>query len=268
MLPPFANKVAVVTGGSSGIGLALCEALAQREAIPVVADIHSEQANEVARALAERHGAASAAHVDVADAGSVESLVRDTVEKHGRIDYMFNNAGVAWMGKFEDMSLADVDRLVEINLLGVLYGTWAVYPVMVRQRFGHIVNIASLFGLVPIQRQSVYAATKHGIVSFSTSLNEEARSLGVRVSVACPGLVVTSMLRNGQGPLGGARASRGILGATWCAQSILKGVTRNKCIIIPPLYNWVLWWIYRASPAPFSTVRWLNRVLRRLSRFC
>lgn len=260
----FSDKVAVVTGGASGLGRALCEDLAERGARLIVADIDLEQATDVAHALNTRGVAASPIHVDVSDPAAVGRLVHDTLEKEGRIDYMFNNAGVPLTGKFAEMTLEDIQRVVAINLQGVLYGSWAAYPVMIGQGSGHIVNTASLYGLVPKARQSVYSATKHGIVSFSTSLNREARPRGVKVSVVCPGLIRTRMFPVRAAEDGAMTVSRGILGARWCARSILKSVAKGKVVIIPPFYNSLLWRVVKASPFPLLTARVLDRWFRRL----
>ena len=120
-----AKKIAIVTGGASGIGRALCEELARRQAVVIVAALNGEEASRVAQALADARGCASAVSVDVARADSLQELVRGTLAKHGRIDLMFNNAGIGWSGDFQEMALAHSDRVVGINLNGVLHGASA-----------------------------------------------------------------------------------------------------------------------------------------------
>jgi NAD(P)-dependent dehydrogenase (short-subunit alcohol dehydrogenase family) len=249
-----AGRVAVVTGGASGIGRALCEELARRQAVVVVADLNGEQASRVAQALVEAGGSASAAPVDVARAESVRELVRDTLAKHGRIDLMFNNAGIGWAGDFQEMAVTESDRVVAINLKGVLYGASAVYPIMVKQGAGHIVNTASFFsGLLPVPGISVYSATKHAIVGFSLSLREEARAFGVNVSVVCPSFIRTNIDANSTTILRGTTNSTAPTvsstpEAAALARAILNGVTRNRSIIIMPPFIRTLWWLYRISP--------------------
>jgi NAD(P)-dependent dehydrogenase (short-subunit alcohol dehydrogenase family) len=290
-----AGKVAVVTGGASGIGRALCEELARRHAVVIVADLNAGAADRVAQALTDAGGRASAAGVDVARAESVQELVRATLARHGRIDLMFNNAGVAWGGDIQGMALADLDRIVGINLNGVLYGASAVYPAMVKQGAGHIVNMAALTGLVPGPGSTIYAATKHGVVGFSQSLRGEAQAFGVRVSVVCPGFVNTNLTRNSDSILKGqvdshsAPMSSQRLNAPTCARAILDGVARNRAIIVVPLYARLSWRLFRVSPTLYhaivrplvmskmrpdqtsrpaamcsSTARWLARSLMRL----
>ena len=256
----FAGKVAVVTGGASGIGRALCEELARRGAVVTVADLNAEAAEAVARALTDEGGRGSAAPVDVARAESVEELVRGAVARHGRIDFMFNNAGIGWGGDFKEMAAGEMDRIVAINLNGVLHGALAAYPVMVRQGAGHIVNTAALTGLVPGPGSTAYAATKHGVVGFSHSLRSEARRFGVRVSVVCPAFVNTNFTRNSASILGGRTESHGPpapsgrLDAPACARAVLDGVARNRAIVVVPLYARLSWWLYRASPAVYHAV--------------
>jgi NAD(P)-dependent dehydrogenase (short-subunit alcohol dehydrogenase family) len=256
------EKIAIVTGGASGIGRALCEELARRRAVVVVADRNVEQADRVARTLVEGGGRASAAHVDVASADSVRALVRETVARHGRIDLMFNNAGIGWAGDFREMPIADAERVVSINLNGVLYGSSAVYPVMAAQGAGHIVNTASfLSGLIPVPGLAVYSATKHAIVGFSLALRQEARAFGVNVSVVCPSFIRTNidansnMIHRGEAaPAGPPRETAPEAAAL--ARAIVEGVSRGRSIIVMPRFIRPLWWLYRLSPGLFSAVQY------------
>lgn len=274
----FANKVAIVTGGASGIGRALCTELARRGAIVIVADLNGEEARRTAEGLEGPAGSASAAQVDVASPDSLQTLIRDTLARHGRIDLLFNNAGVGWTGDFHEMSRAHADRVVDINLNGVVYGALAAYPAMVAQRSGHIVNTSSFFaGLIPVPGKTVYSATKHAIVGFSLALRAEARRLGVRVSVVCPSFISSNIDQNsarilrGDTPSAESSPPPKTLDAGVLARAILKGVARNRAIIVRPSFIRPFWWLYRASPAlgskllnPFMTRR-VHRAKR--SRF-
>jgi NAD(P)-dependent dehydrogenase (short-subunit alcohol dehydrogenase family) len=189
----FREKVALVTGGASGIGRALCKDLGQRGATVVVADKDPDRAQEAVAAFRKLGARAEAVHLDVVCAAEVEQVVQQTARQQGRLDFMFNNAGVLAMGGLRDTGLEPWPRLLEVNLEGVLSGSAAAYAVMVRQGSGHIVNTASLGGLIPSPMLSFYAATKYAVLGFSTSLREEAANLGVKVSVVCPGFVRTSI---------------------------------------------------------------------------
>src|SRR4051794_22041738 len=141
---PQMARVAIVTGGGSGIGEALSRALAARGDTVVVADIDGAAAERVAGDIGAR---AQAAKVDVRDAAGVQALVDDTVAQHGRLDIMVNNAGIAVGGDVLELSVAHWDRIIDVNLRGVVHGVQAAYPVMARQRSGQIVNTASMAGL-------------------------------------------------------------------------------------------------------------------------
>jgi NAD(P)-dependent dehydrogenase (short-subunit alcohol dehydrogenase family) len=250
----FQNKVAVVTGGASGIGQALCEELARRGAVVVVADIDFHRAQQVASAITAQGGRAESAAVDVAEAKQMETLVEQTVARHGRLDYFFNNAAIGVVGELRDLVPEHWRRLVDVNLLGVVYGAMAAYTVMVRQGSGHIVNVASVTGLMPTPVLTPYSTTKWAVVGFSTSLRAEAASLGVKVSVACPSLVRTNIadrtiyLKVSKEDYLKRLPWRWMMEPRDAAHAILHGVTRNQAIIICPWHGRLMWWCQRHFP--------------------
>src|SRR5260221_4433134 len=146
-----AGQVAIVTGAASGIGKVLSERLAEEGAIVVLADIRGDEAHAAAEAIQGGGGKAEGAILDVSDAVAVERLVDSVVTRHRRLDYMFNNAGFGIVGELRDVSAADFRRIVDVNLLGVVYGSGAAYSAIRRQGDGHIVNTASFAGLVGFQ---------------------------------------------------------------------------------------------------------------------
>ena len=190
------NKIAVVTGGGAGIGEALCRELARRGARVVVADINGDDADRVATALTGDGGLAQARRVDVADEQDVKRLVEETAAAHGRLDYLFNNAGIAIGGDARDLTPAQWRRVLDVDLYGVLHGTLAAYPIMVKQGSGHIINTSSATGLLPQPINAPYCTAKHAIVGLSLSLRLEGADLGVKVSAVCPGYVRTSIYQN------------------------------------------------------------------------
>jgi len=265
----FAGKVAIVTGGGAGIGEALSRELAQRGARVVVADLHQEDAQRVANGIALGGGLAEARLADVSDASQVTHLVEETASTHGHLDYLFNNAGIAIGGDARDLTLDQWRRVLEVDLYGVLYGTLAAYPIMVRQGFGHIVNVSSATGLVPQPINAPYCTAKHAVVGLSLSLRIEGADLGVRVSVVCPGYVNTSIYDNVElvnMPREEARhKSIKMLGAGQAASAILDGVARNQAVIIfPAVVRWA-WRAYRLMPSLADRIM-LPRV-RELRRF-
>lgn len=249
----FKDRVAIVTGGASGIGRALCEELGRRGAIVVVADINAGGAGIVATGIAAAGGRASAAPLDTTQAEQVQQLVEATAAVHGRLDLMFNNAGIAISGEALDMSLEHWRRIVDVNLLGVVYGVAAAYPLMARQRGGHIVNTASIAGLIGQPTLSAYCMVKHGVVGLSTTLRIEGKAHGVKVSVVCPGFVstgiqeATTLLHVDRKDILALVPFKAIA-AQDAARRILRGVARNREYIVFPFYARLFWWLHRLWP--------------------
>jgi NAD(P)-dependent dehydrogenase (short-subunit alcohol dehydrogenase family) len=249
------DKIAIVTGGASGIGRALCTLLSGHGAIVVVADINAAGAHLVAAEISEKGGVGSGSEVDVSKEPQVRELVSETVARHGQVDYIFNNAGIELNGELHEVGIHHWHKALQVNLNGVIYGTTSAYPVMIEQGFGHIVNTASLAGLVPSPGLSLYAATKHAVVGFSTSLRAEALAFGVKVSVACPALVSTSIRETTAmmtGKVSADQAEIPLLSRMKpdvCASEILHGVRKNKAIIVIPRYAGFIWFVYRTFPS-------------------
>jgi NAD(P)-dependent dehydrogenase (short-subunit alcohol dehydrogenase family) len=258
-LRTFAGAVAIVTGGASGIGRALGEALARRGATVVLADVQIELAEEVAAGIRAGGGRATAEALDVTDFAATNRLVQGLSQAAGRLDYLFNIAGIGIVGEARYYELEDWYRLLDVNLRGVVHGVQAAYPIMLRQGFGHIVNMASGAGLWPSPFVVGYCTTKHAIVGLSTSLRIEAAAAGVRVSVLCPGSVRTPALTveskygkvlppippevlrtlvERQRPMRPERF----------AEQALRAVARNRAIIVIPSWWRMVWWLNRLSP--------------------
>jgi NAD(P)-dependent dehydrogenase (short-subunit alcohol dehydrogenase family) len=253
IMDAFKEKIAIVTGGASGIGRAVCEQLCKRGATVVVADINGEGAGEVASGISETAGRAQASQMDVAREDDVQKLIDETVSEHGRLDYMFNNAGICIVGEERDVSLDHWRSVLDVNLFGVIYGTRAAYSLMVKQGFGHIINTASLAGLIPATQEISYTASKHAVVGISNSLRLEGAELGVKVSVVCPGFVQTGVF---DAILAVNVDKEKLMAkipfkmeATKAAQEILRGVARNRATIVFPAYARIIWWLYRLHPS-------------------
>ena len=263
----LANRVALVTGGASGLGRALCEQLAIDGALVIVADINIGRAEEVATAIRQRGGRAEAASLDVSSEAEFLKAVFNVVTAHGRLDYLFNNAAVAIVGELRDGNSADFRRVVDVNLFGVVLGTMAAYDVMRRQGFGHIVNLSSMAGLMPTPILTAYSTTKWAIVGFSTAVRAEAAGLGVKVSVVCPSLVRTDMGEHNV--YWNVRKEDHLAQLPWrwmlepdqAAKCILRGVARNQEFIVFPITARLAWWMNRLCPWVFASFmrRMLNR---------
>jgi NAD(P)-dependent dehydrogenase (short-subunit alcohol dehydrogenase family) len=257
---PFHKKIAIVTGGASGIGRALCEELARCGATVIIGDINLSGAQDVARTITASGGMAFATRVDVTQASDVQALVDETVERHGRLDLIFNNAGIGVGGEFRDLSLEHWRKTVEVNLMGVIHGVAAAYPVMVRHGTGQIVNIASLAGLIASPCLGPYATTKGAVVSLTNALRAEGEALGVKANVVCPGFVDTAIYDNAIGVKFDKKVLLDKIGlpvipASDAARAILRGTERNRAVIVFPSSARFLWLLTRLCPwllAPFQ----------------
>ncbi len=255
----FDGATAIITGGASGIGRALAHELARRGSEVVIADLQEELAIKTVEDIRTGGGNASAVTVDVTDYPALKALVDETVRRAGRLDYMFNNAGIAITGPVSCYGIEDWNRIIEVNLGGVCNGVQAAYPVMLKQGFGHIVNTASMAGLVPVPVLVGYTAVKHAVVGLSTALRAEAATAGVRVSVLCPGVIRTAIVKDG-GKFGKvledippevfneiAKKTKAMDPGIF-AHKVLNKIAKNKSIIIVPAWWKIFWWLNRVSP--------------------
>jgi len=245
----FDGKVCVVTGAASGIGRAVSAALLAAGAAVVLADRDTDRLAAAVAELPGHDGRVDSATVDVTDARQVQNLIDDTVARRGALDYLFNNAGVGGTLPIGDATLEHWRRIIDLNLWGVIHGVHAALPVMRRQGSGHIVNTASLAGLVPFPYQSLYCTTKYGVVGMSECLRHELAADNIRVSVVCPGNVVSRIFGT---PIIGeaveAEAPQDAIPAEEAARIILDGVAGAKGIIAFPDGPKQLWRQYWASP--------------------
>ena len=259
----YAGASAIVTGGASGIGKALATELVARGATVLVADIDESGAEAVAgalRRLGTGPGSARAAALDVTDAEAVAGVVDRFAAGHGGLDFIFNNAGIGIGGEVRELTLAHWQRAIDVNLLGVVHGVAAAYPTMIGQGRGHIVNTASLAGLVPGPLLVPYSATKHAVVGLSLGLRVEAASHGVRVSVVCPGVIDTPLLDKANPDDLASIAStpdiRDLLTrmvgtpypAASLAREVLDRVALNRALIVSPRHARLVWAAYRLAP--------------------
>ncbi|AFM17537.1 short-chain alcohol dehydrogenase [Mycolicibacterium chubuense NBB4] len=252
------GKVALVTGGASGIGAAIATELADGGAEVWIADRQADLGDELAARLRARGATAHAIELDVRSYPAFEQAVADVVDTSGRIDYLFNNAGIGIGGEIDTFSIDDWNNIIDVNLRGVVNGIQAAYPVMIRQGSGHIVNTASLAGLITMTAQAGYSATKHAVVALSKTLRLEAERHGVSVSVLCPGVVRTPILAGGRYGYNTTVDSeemrklgeklRPISPEAFAARS-LKAVVRGDAIIVVPRRWKLLWYLERLSPA-------------------
>nr|WP_090280777.1 SDR family oxidoreductase [Mycolicibacterium komanii]CRL76970.1 short-chain alcohol dehydrogenase [Mycolicibacterium komanii] len=253
----FTGKQALVTGGGSGIGAALCRALVAAGADVVCTDVDGDAAERTAAGL---DGKARAARLDVTDGAAVQAAVDDVVNRAGRLDLMFNNAGIVWGGDTELLTLDQWNAIIDVNIRGVVHGVAAAYPVMVRQGHGHIVNTASMAGLTAAGQVTSYVMTKHAVVGLSLALRSEAAARGVGILAVCPAAVETPILDKGS--VGGFVGRDYFLAAQGgkpydadrLARDVLRAIEKNKPILVKPRIAHAQWMFARLAPALMNRV--------------
>ena len=252
------GKVAFVTGGGSGIGAALSAKLVDAGAQVWIADRHFDHAKTLAQRLDASGARAHAVELDVRDPAAVRRAIDAVVDAAGRLDYLFNNAGIGIGGEVDTLTLDDWSDIIDVNLRGVIHGVDAAYPIMIKQGSGHIVNTASMAGLITTSAQAAYSSTKHAVVALSKTLRVEGKTHGVRVSVLCPGVVRTPILTGGEYGHNKSisRENQQKLGEALrpmdpdeFAEQALRAVLRNQAIIVVPRWWKALWYLERLSPA-------------------
>jgi NAD(P)-dependent dehydrogenase (short-subunit alcohol dehydrogenase family) len=252
----FRNKVAIITGGASGIGKGLCKELGKEGAIVIIADIQDKKATEVADEINNNGGRARGVLLDVTRQDDVQNLIEETFSEYGRIDYIFNNAGVCVFGLAEYHNVEHLKKQIDVNLLGVIYGTLAAYKIMIKQGFGHIINTSSGAGLVPFAPEIGYTTTKHAVLGLTMALRCEAEDYGVKVSAICPTFVKTEIFQSALiinvDPSDREKVISSMamkpLGVDKAVKIIIRGVTRNQARIIVGSDLKFIWLLFRINP--------------------
>ncbi|MGZ6392424.1 MAG: SDR family NAD(P)-dependent oxidoreductase [Ktedonobacterales bacterium] len=195
MAGKLAGKVALVTGASSGIGEATALALAAEGARVAIAARRMERLDELAKRIQEQGGEALALEIDVTDEAKAREMVDRTRKQWGRLDILVNNAGVMLLGPITGARVDDWQRMINLNLLGLMYATHEALPIMQKQGSGHIVNVSSVAGRVARAGSGGYNATKWGVNAFSEALRQELaqRKEHIRVTLIEPGMVATEL---------------------------------------------------------------------------
>jgi NADP-dependent 3-hydroxy acid dehydrogenase YdfG len=185
------GKVVVITGASSGLGEATARHLAAQGASVVLGARRQDRIRALARELSG--GKAIAVTTDVGDRAQVKALVDAAVEAYGRVDVMINNAGVMPQAPLERLRIDEWDRMIDVNIKGVLYGIAAALPYMKQQKAGHFINVSSVAGHKVGPGFAVYAATKHAVRALSEGLRQEVKPYNIRTTVISPGAVATEL---------------------------------------------------------------------------
>ena len=263
----FHNKGCIVTGAASGIGFALTEALLQAGAVVLMADRDTKTLASAVEQLSSYGGRVHSMSVDVTDQNQIQHMVEGAVSRHGRLDILFNNAGIGGTLPFGEVTLEHWRRIIDLNLWGVIYGIHFALPIMRQQGGGHIVTTSSLAGLLPIPFQAIYCTTKYAVVGLSESLRFELQDEGINFSVACPGSVVSRIWGT---PVIGERVEQKppaeAIPAAEAAQTILAGVANQEGIIVLPESATSLWRQYRNAPEAAESIL-LDMARQRRSSF-
>ncbi|MHB1174624.1 MAG: SDR family oxidoreductase [Sulfuriferula sp.] len=187
------GKIVVITGASSGLGEATARHLSEQGATVVLGARRIDRINALAKELAGSQGKAIAVQTDVTQSAQVQKLVDTAVEKYGRIDVMINNAGLMPHSPLDRLKIDDWDRMIDVNIKGVLYGIAAALPYMQKQKSGHIINVSSVAGHKVRPSSAVHAATKHAVLALSEGLRQEVKPYNIRTTVISPGAIDTEL---------------------------------------------------------------------------
>lgn len=194
MTDSLRDKVAIITGASSGIGEATARRLAESGARVVLAARRVERLDALAADIEHHQGTALVAPTDVTDERSVQRLARTTLDAFGRIDILINNAGIMPLSPISKLKVEEWDRMIDVNIKGVLYCVAATLPTMLEQESGHIINVSSVAGRRPFPSGTVYSATKFAVRAISQGLRLElSPTKGIRVTDIEPGVVATEL---------------------------------------------------------------------------
>ena len=255
----YQGKIAVVTGAASGIGAALCEKLHELGTHVVAVDLSMNKLQEPLATLREKSNRFDFFKADVSSLDAMQALKEYVDNAFGRIDLLFNNAGVGLAGDVADLDLSDWQRVFNVNVYGAVHGVHVFYPMMIQQGSGHIVNMASGAGLCPRPGMAAYAASKSALIGLSLSLRVEAETHGVGVCVVCPGFIRTGILHaTTYKAYAGEDMRKTIpikpISAAKCAGKILNQVKKNKALIPIGKMVWLEWLLFRVSPGLGSRI--------------
>jgi short-subunit dehydrogenase len=261
------NKGVVVTGATSGIGRAICFFAAAHGARVIATGRNEQKLNNLREELGQQGYACKTLLLDVSRVEDAGNKTDQLFEQFGPVDYWFNNAGILYMGEFDEMQLEELNLLMATNLTGLMALTLGVYRKMKQNRTGCIVNISSQAGLMPVPGMAAYAASKQGLVGFSTSLRKEAESSNIRVSVVCFGLIESEILDKGN--LSGMPKEK-VLGwmrfKAWptekAVEVMMKAVLLNRPYILIPGYTKILWLLNRWFP--YLTLKMVGHSMKEL----
>ncbi|WNC70235.1 SDR family NAD(P)-dependent oxidoreductase [Thalassotalea nanhaiensis] len=250
----FYNKVCLVTGSASGIGKAVTQLLSSRGARVVAVDINITQLQQW---VDSSNNNITVKRLNVIEHEDFSQLIKEIITEFGQLDYLFNIAGITVAGEVVNLTIEHWKKVLSVDLDGVVNGSTLAFKQMAKQGGGHIINLASIQGLVPLPMEAPYVTAKFGVVGLSQALRVEGADLGVKVSVVCPGYVKTPIFEKSEmmnldrdkhlKSLEGFEKSG--ISPEGCAEVILAGVKKNKAIIPVTTPAKFLWMLSRLSPS-------------------
>ena len=253
------DKKALVTGAASGIGRAVALALAKEGADLYLVDINGDKLAATADEVRRTGRVAETRVCDLADSKQITIAVDELISTWGELDILVNNAGTAYYGPTLEMTAEQWNHLLAINLLAPIQLVRELLPTLTAQAEAHIVNVSSIFGLVPMRKIAAYQTSKFGLVGFSAALRAEYNRFGCGVTALCPGFVRTPMIEEF---VAVDREQRVRIPAWMCtsaetiANQTIHAIRANKAIVVIPPYARLIWWFARFSP---RTLDWIVR---------
>jgi short-subunit dehydrogenase len=255
----FKGKSVLVTGAAAGIGRALALEFCKRGAWVYAADIQMDKLQAL-NDIASGSGSITTLSLNVTEPMQFASAFERMQQDCGSVDYVVNNAGIVVGGDFRETSMQDIEKITQVNYWGAMYGTKQAYDIMTRQGSGHIVNVASPAGVLPVPLSTAYSATKHAVMGLSHSLRAEGALYGVKVSAVLPGMVTSELWENaintGDYDYKKEMESGGIpqITSQQAALEILQGIARNQRNIVFPFLNRFIVRLYQLFPGLMTGV--------------
>jgi len=256
----FTDKVVVVTGAGSGIGRATANVFSELGSELALADVNADRLDEVRTEVTGKGAKAESYEVDVASRAEMEDFSSDVLARHGRVDVLVNNAGVALGGELVETTLEAFELCMGINFWGVVHGAHFFSPHMIERGSGHIVNIASINGIAAMPFNGPYNASKFAVMGYSASLRMEYANLGVGVTAVCPGLINTNIAKDRRGGRAGnpdvqthlekfqyVMAKKGA-NPRRVAEAIPRAIRKNKAVCTVPFDATMIAWLHRLLP--------------------
>ncbi len=262
------NAVAIVAGGTGGIGSSVSRLLAREGANVVVVSRPANRNKELLSELTRLSPGSFSIQADLRTPEAWRRMVHEVCQRFHRIDLLINCIGILKPGRFDSLSTGEIEEVIATNFTAVLFGTRSVIPVMKNQRSGHIITVGSLGGIIPMPYEALYSATKFGVRGFSLSLNKELSGTGIQVSLISPGPVNTEMLAaEGNDVESAISFVNKPLNPAEVARAILRVIERPRIEVVLPRWTVRLGLLFNLAPSLFSLLYPALNILGRIRLF-